>query len=125
MPSVEAIAGGQRQAVVTDDDHGPILQIVMWFMMVAMILIAMLKLAVRFALVRDLGADDAFIVLAMVSLKRTSRVAGPANQLQFTGIGGTISLSLAVNHGLGERDSVRDNSQTSALQKVLYNINTA
>jgi hypothetical protein len=44
-----------------------------------------------------------------------------ADQLQFIGIGSTISLSLAVNHGLGERDSIRADSQKWALQKVRHN----
>jgi hypothetical protein len=76
MSSVEAFLGGQRHAVVTDDDHGPILQIVMWFLMVAMILMTLLRLAIRFAAARDFGLDDAICVLAMVSLEETFRVAG-------------------------------------------------
>jgi hypothetical protein len=76
MSSVVAFLGGQRHAVVTDDDHGPILQIAMWFLMVAMILMTLLRLAIRFAAARDLGLDDAICVLAMVRLEETFRVAG-------------------------------------------------
>ncbi|RMZ86663.1 hypothetical protein DV736_g6110, partial [Chaetothyriales sp. CBS 134916] len=68
-----------------------------------MILMTMLRLAIRFAVVRDLGLDDATCVLAM-----------------FIGIGSIISLSLAVDHGLGEKYSIRDDSQTWALQKDIY-----
>lgn len=76
MSSVEAFLGGQRHAVVTNDDHGPILQIAIWFLMVAMILMTLLRLAIRFAASRDLGLDDAICVLAMVSLEETPGVAG-------------------------------------------------
>ncbi|RMZ84500.1 hypothetical protein DV737_g1088, partial [Chaetothyriales sp. CBS 132003] len=64
MSSVEAFLGGQRHAVITDDDHGAVLQIVTWILMVAMILMMMLRLAVRITVVREVGLDDAICILA-------------------------------------------------------------
>ena len=121
MVSVQPYLGGHRHAVVTDNDHGPILQIAMWFLMVTMILITLLRLAIRYADTRRLGLDDAVFVLAMVNFEQTFRLVEMADQLQFAGIGSAISLSLAVNHGLGERNAIRDHSKTLALQKVRPN----
>lgn len=58
---------GVRHAAVTADDHGAILQIVAWFMMVSMILMVALRLAIRFTATRLAGWDDTFVVIAMVS----------------------------------------------------------
>lgn len=58
---------GMRHAAVTADDHGAILQIVAWFMMVSMILMVALRLAIRFTATRLAGWDDTFVIIAMVS----------------------------------------------------------
>lgn len=58
---------GLRHATITADDHGAILQIVAWFMMVSMILMVSLRLAIRFTAIRVAGWDDTFVVIAMVS----------------------------------------------------------
>ena len=58
---------GPRHAVVTEDDHGAVLQIVAWFSMVTMILATLLRLAIRFMTVQKPGMDDLMVSLAMVS----------------------------------------------------------
>lgn len=59
------MADGRRHAIITQDDHGPILGIVSWVMMVSMIMMVALRLAIRFS-ARNPGVDDAFATLAMV-----------------------------------------------------------
>jgi hypothetical protein len=66
MSGVEAYTGGHRHARVTADDHGAELQIAAWILMVSMILMVILRLAVRFAATRSQGLDDAICVVAMV-----------------------------------------------------------
>lgn len=58
---------GLRHAAITADDHGAILQIVAWFMMVTMILMVSLRLTIRFTATRLAGWDDTLTVIAMVS----------------------------------------------------------
>ncbi|KAK2737891.1 hypothetical protein FQN57_007342 [Myotisia sp. PD_48] len=89
--------------VVTPDDHGPILQVVSWFMMVVMILATWLKLTIRLTTSHVAGIDDAIVTISM-----------------FTNIGGVIAISLSVNHGLGKRIENLDELQISQLQRGVY-----
>ncbi|KPI39142.1 uncharacterized protein AB675_4537 [Cyphellophora attinorum] len=67
-----------------------------------MVLIIGLRLAVRFS-TSSPGIDDILAVLAM-----------------FMAIGSTITISLAVNDGLGQKDIVRDLSKTGQMQKNVF-----
>lgn len=58
---------GPRHAIVTPDDHGPVLQIVAWFLMVVTILSISLRLMIRFTTTHVPGIDDAVVIVAMVS----------------------------------------------------------
>lgn len=60
-----SMADGRRHAVITSDDHGPVLGIISWVMMVSMIMMVALRLAIRFSS-RNPGIDDALATLAMV-----------------------------------------------------------
>ena len=57
---------GLRNATVTPDDHGPLVAIATWFLMVAMILSVLIRVAVRFIITRHSGREDALTVVAMV-----------------------------------------------------------
>lgn len=63
---------GPRHAEITPFDHGALIQIPAWFLMVVMILITFLKLAIRFKATRNPGLDDALCFVAMVSRKGTA-----------------------------------------------------
>lgn len=56
------------QVRVTADDHGPILAIVTWFMMVVLIVAVLMRLAIRIAKTRSLASDDWVIAVAMVRI---------------------------------------------------------
>ncbi len=58
---------GFRHAEVTPFDHGALIQIPAWFLMVVMILTTLLKLVIRFKATRNPGLDDAMCFLGMVS----------------------------------------------------------
>ncbi len=62
---------GFRHATVSPDDHGAILQIVAWFMLVVMVLATVLRLLIRFTTSHIPGFDDVFVSLAMVSAEVT------------------------------------------------------
>ncbi|EZF32331.1 hypothetical protein TMEN_6710 [Trichophyton mentagrophytes] len=87
---------GVRHTVVTPDNHGPIIQIVTWFAMVVMILATALRLAVRYLTSHIPGMDDAIVVGSML-----------------VNVGGVIAISMAVNHGLGRRESKLTEAQVS------------
>lgn len=59
---------GPRFATVSHDDHGPILSILAWFLMVVFVLATLLKLTVR-ATAKGLGLDDVFLTFAMVRVQ--------------------------------------------------------
>lgn len=61
------VSEGPRHATVTPDDHGAILQIVAWFLMVLMILSIFLRLTIRLTTTHIPGTDDATVFVAMVS----------------------------------------------------------
>ena len=115
---------GFRHATITTNDHGGLIQIVAWYLMIVMILATVLKLAIRFKppLKRNPGIDDAVYVVAMVSSYRNlpTIIAYLLMKriLQLFGIGVTIAMSLAVNNGLGQSAAIRNPSQASSLQKV-------
>lgn len=58
---------GARHATVIPDDHGTILQIVAWFLMVLMILSIFLRVTIRLTTTHIPGTDDAVVLVAMVS----------------------------------------------------------
>jgi hypothetical protein len=57
---------GPRHAQVTPFEHGALIQIPAWFLMVVMISVTFLKLAVRFKATRNPGLDDAICFFGMV-----------------------------------------------------------
>lgn len=57
---------GNRVAVVTADDHGPLVALATWFLMVSMILAVLIRVAIRLVITRAPGREDATIVGAMV-----------------------------------------------------------
>jgi hypothetical protein len=61
------VSEGPRHATVTPDDHGAILQIVTWLLMVLMILSIFLRLTIRLTTTHITGIDDAVVFVAMVS----------------------------------------------------------
>ena len=58
---------GPRHGVVTSDDHGAVLNVVAWFLMVVMILSTFLRLLIRFTTTHVPGLDDIVLAVAMVS----------------------------------------------------------
>jgi hypothetical protein len=68
---------GPRHATITDANHGPILSIATWFLMVAMILAVTLRLVIRFTTAHVPGRDDAICFAAMVSRREHSSKRGP------------------------------------------------
>lgn len=63
------IEEGPRHAEITSFDHGALIQIPAWFLMVVMIMVTFLKLVIRFKATRNPGLDDALCLVAMVSRK--------------------------------------------------------
>jgi hypothetical protein len=57
---------GPRRAVVTPDDHGPILAIASWYLMVVSILSVMMRVGIRYHSAQFPSIDDAFLLLALV-----------------------------------------------------------
>ncbi|KAF2140463.1 uncharacterized protein K452DRAFT_288545 [Aplosporella prunicola CBS 121167] len=98
LPPAAAAAAG-RHGVVSPDDRGPVVQIVAWIFMVAMVLFTATRLAVRYISAHTPGLDDWIVLAAM-----------------FLGVGVVIALSLAVNDGLGKRMPGR----LAAVEKHVY-----
>ena len=57
-----------RQNPVTPDDHGPMVAIATWFLMVAMILAVLIRVAIRFIITHAPGTEDATISVALVTI---------------------------------------------------------
>lgn len=75
---------GLRHAEITPFDHGALIQIPAWFLMVSMILATFLKLAIRFKTTRNPGLDDAVCFVGMVGI---SSFLGLLERLLMNGIG--------------------------------------
>ena len=61
------IPEGPRHAVITPDNHGALIQITSWVVMIALVLTTGLRLAVTFKNTPNPGIGDALCVVAMVS----------------------------------------------------------
>jgi hypothetical protein len=64
---MNSVQEGPRHAIVTSENHGALIQIASWFVMVAVVLMTGLRLATRFKTARNPGIDDMICVAAMVS----------------------------------------------------------
>ncbi len=87
-----------RDAQITADDHGPIIDIVAWFLMVTMILAVMFRLMIRLILTRSHGVEDGIICAALVQLTASMH---PRD---------TVSLQTATDCHLHHRCLVLDRS---------------
>ncbi|KAF2770779.1 hypothetical protein EJ03DRAFT_350074 [Teratosphaeria nubilosa] len=94
---------GPRHAVVTPEDHGAVLSIAAWFLMVTMILTASLRFSVRFLTSHIPGWDDAALLMALIS-----------------GVMEVITISVSVNLGLGKRAFLLLDDQRESVSKYLY-----
>lgn len=109
---------------VTPDDHGAILQVVAWVLMVVMILSISLRLTIRFTTTHIPGLDDVMVFGATVGADGLRIEHAPEDfladwrALQLSGIGEIVAVSLAVNSGLGKRLANLSQTQISVLEKV-------
>ena len=61
MPSA-----GSRDGQVTPNDHGPMVNISAWFLIVTMILAVIVRVMIRTILMRSPGVEDGMIGVALV-----------------------------------------------------------
>ncbi|OCK74153.1 hypothetical protein K432DRAFT_410102 [Lepidopterella palustris CBS 459.81] len=94
---------GPRHATITPDDHGALLAMTTWFLMVTMILATSTRIIVRYTTQHVPGFDDILVLVATAF-----------------GIGSAIAISLAVNKGLGRRISSLGQTEIDTLQKEVY-----
>lgn len=60
------LANDNRDGQITADDHGPVVDIVAWFLMVTMILAVTVRLITRTTLTHSPGAEDGIICGSLV-----------------------------------------------------------
>ncbi|KAK7186293.1 hypothetical protein PSPO01_07682 [Paraphaeosphaeria sporulosa] len=94
---------GTRHAIVSADDHGPLLAMTTWFLICTLILCTAIRLGVRFATSSPRTADDLLILAAAL-----------------IAIGGTVAGSFAVESGFGKRISLLTPATLEKIQKELY-----
>lgn len=94
---------GPRHGIITDDNVGPIISIITMLSMVIMILAVVLRLLVRFTTSLIPGADDAVILLALL-----------------TALGEVVGISVSVNNGLGMRTALLSSTELKSVQKGVY-----
>lgn len=114
---------GNRNAVVTADNHGPLVAIATWFLMVSLIMAVLIRVAIRLGITRAPGREDATIVGAMVMPTTSSetirtRILLTRVCMQLLGVGQSIAVSMAVSHGLGERGRNLSSVQLANVGKV-------
>lgn len=85
-------------------DHGMIVGVVSWILLVAMIFTLLTRLAMKFAIIQRghrFGTDDIFIVLAALF-----------------SVGQTAAVSMEAMHALGQHESEISSRQLRIFQKV-------
>ncbi|KAF2450520.1 hypothetical protein P171DRAFT_516380 [Karstenula rhodostoma CBS 690.94] len=94
---------GTRHAVISADDHGPILAMTTWFLICTLIICTATRLGVRFATRSPRTVDDLLILAAAT-----------------VAIGGAVAGSFAVESGFGKRISLLTPAALEKIQKELY-----
>ncbi|MCJ1373577.1 hypothetical protein MMC20_004805 [Loxospora ochrophaea] len=90
-------------ATVTPDDHGPLVAIATWFLMVAMIMAVFIRVAIRFVITRAPGTEDATIFVAML-----------------VGVAQSIAVSIGIQYGLGQRQQNLSLTSLARVEKTQY-----
>ncbi|KAF7903735.1 uncharacterized protein EAF01_006784 [Botrytis porri] len=90
-------------AVVTADNHGPLLNVAMWIVMVPMIIIASTKIFTKYGTLRKLQIDDYLGLIAMLS-----------------SVGQCICTSEQIAHGLGQKQETVLQSELNCFYIAQY-----
>ena len=108
-------------ATVTPDDHGPLVAIATWFLMVAMIMAVFIRVAIRFVITRAPGTEDATIFVAMVCpspLQIRTSTSTNHTRLQLVGVAQSIAVSIGIQYGLGQRQQNLSLTSLARVEKV-------
>ena len=104
----------------TSTDHGPLVSVITWFLVITAFLSVLARVSTRYSAVRQVRLDDVSMVLAMVrhTLLDAARELLLTAVAQLLAIGQSITTSLQASNGLGEHiDSVSPDRLTR-FQKV-------
>ncbi|KAL8730062.1 MAG: hypothetical protein Q9181_004793 [Wetmoreana brouardii] len=87
----------------TPENHGPLVSVLTWFLVITSFLAVTARVATRYAVIRQLRADDATIMAAML-----------------LSIGESITTSLQASNGLGKHIGSISPHKVAHFQKSLY-----
>ena len=102
-------------------NHGPVVSVISWLLIVASVLTVCTRIGTRWAVVRQVRSDDVTIITALVRelSRHSSSEENPfANICKLFAIGQTIAVSLEAANGLGRDASSLSTSQLVSYQKV-------
>ena len=68
MSSISNLTTTDAPLWETSEDHGPVVSVVNWFLIVTAFLAVLARVSTRYAVIRRVRMDDATIVLATVRL---------------------------------------------------------
>ena len=110
----------RQNAVVTPDDHGPILGIITLFLMAMLVLAVLMRLIIKYLIRRTLTGEDGLIAIAMVIMFCLPLlfVLPLTPPIQILAVAQSIAVSLAIASGLGKRQSALSNIEIVSIEKV-------
>ena len=108
----------------TEAHHGPVVSVVTWFFIVAVVLAVAARTVTRFAITRKLRWDDKIVLLASVSdgeahilsIYRSDSTDGC--ELQIFAIGQCIAVSAVSTSGLGSHADTLALDKIDSIEKV-------
>lgn len=119
MSSISNLTTTDAPLWESSHNHAPLVSVLAWFLIVTSFLSILARVATRYAVVRQLRWDDAFIILALVIDLERSRVRMSAKRIcQFLSIAHTVTTSMEAANGLGKHSGAVPEQNLRPFQKV-------
>jgi F0F1-type ATP synthase membrane subunit a len=106
--------------LVTDRNHGSLLNMLGWFVIVCIALVVISRLGMKWAKSRKQNLDDMFVVLAMVRVNPRMGQNTTHSDQQLFAVAQTLCVSIGVANGLGDPEEI-STDQLQTQQKVYHN----
>lgn len=79
MSTISNLTNTEAPLWETSENHGPLVSVVTWFLVITAFLSVLARLGTRYAVMRSLRWDDAVIIFAMVWLGPLAQLERPAD----------------------------------------------
>lgn len=102
----------RTRPIDTSNNHGPVVNVITWFLLVASVLCVITRFVTKLAISRRLASDDVLILVALVS-ESLIRGYHADMAVQIFSIADSVAVSQQVHAGLGQHSQTLGTAQFS------------